>query len=771
MGGGVNVDLEMQTSTHGTNVATISAIEFVVGTSGNDVFTGGDPLHAPGFETGQAEFFQPLGGNDTITGKAGRGWNTGVDYGTSTAPVTVVLGNSNNIGTASDGFGGTDTLIDVDLVRGGAGNDSLTGGSYSQGASGTFVEQFRGNAGNDTIDGGGSDTVIGAHGVTDRAEYNSSPFAVVVNLGTDTISGNYYGTGVITVNGGTALDGFDSDFLTPGVQPYTDTLIDINVVRGSNSSDTLVGGNAVFDNNQRFEGLGGNDFIDGGGGNDEADYSSSTFAVVVNLGTSPIIGDYYGTGFIAVTGHGARRLWAGTDTLVSMEWARGGDFNDTLVGGANALERLMGGIGNDFIDGGSMTGVNYAAFQIAGTAASAFIENGTGIAFNDGQGGTDTLVNINGLWGSNFNDTLTGGLGDQWFRGGGGSDIINGGGNTDTVSYASDPNGVTVNLAIGMATDGWGGIRGLQGTDTLTNIENVDGSDYNDRIIGDFNANRLDGGAGNDTLRGSGGNDTIDGGAGIDRLDFSSASAGISFTLNQGTNPGDPVNGLWSTGALPGGIGTDSYKNMEGVIGTNFNDTLNGSGGNDAIDGRAGDDTLQGGAGDDTIDGGAGSNDGIVFSGATGGINFTLVQSSSDTVVDLNAVGLGTDTYRNIEGVVGTSFNDTLTGSGGDDRLQGGAGDDTIDGGVGGNDRIAFSDASGDRNQFHPRAEQLGYGGGLERRRARHRHLPQHRRRRRHQLQRHAHRQQRQRLHCGRQRERLDRWRRRQRHSTRQRRQ
>ena len=487
--------------------------------------------------------------------------------------------------------------------------------------------------------------------------------------------------------------------MTGGVQPYTDTLIDINVVRGSNSSDTLVGGNPAFDNNERFEGLAGNDFLDGGSGNDEADYSTSPFAVVVNLGTSPIIGDYYGTGFITVNGGTARDGFSstggGTDTLVSIERARGGDLNDTLVGGANALERFSGGAGNDMIDGGSMTGVNYAAFQLAGTAASAFIENGTGIAFNDGQGGTDTLVNINGLWGSNFNDTLTGGLGDQWFRGGGGSDSINGGGNTDTVSYASDPNGVTVNLANGVAIDGWGGIRGLQGYDTLSGIENVDGSDYNDRIIGDFSPNRLDGGAGNDTLRGSGGNDTMDGGAGIDRLDFSNASAGISFTLNQGTNPGDPVNGLWTTGALPGGIGTDSYKNMEGVIGTNFNDTLNGSGGNDAIDGRAGDDTLQGGAGDDTVDGGAGSNDGIVFSGATGGIDFTLVQSSSDTVVDLNAVGLGTDTYRNIEGVVGTSFNDTLTGSGGDDRLQGGAGDDTIDGGVGSNDRIAFSDASG----------------------------------------------------------------------------
>jgi hypothetical protein len=31
--------------------------------------------------------------------------------------------------------------------------------------------------------------------------------------------------------------------------------------------------------------------------------------------------------------------------------------------------------------------------------------------------------------------------------------------------------------------------------------------------------------------------------------------------------------------------------------------------------------------------------------------------------VDLSAVGLGIDTYRNIEGVIGTSFDDTLTGS------------------------------------------------------------------------------------------------------------
>jgi Ca2+-binding RTX toxin-like protein len=426
--------------------------------------------------SGQTEFFQPLAGNDTITGMAGRGWGTAVDYSSnsSSQPVSVVLGNSNNLGTALDGFDSdllapglqpyTDTLINVDLVRGGAGNDSLVGGSYNQGATGIFVEQFRGNAGNDTIDGGGSDTVIGAYGVADRVDYsNSGP--VTVNLAT-----------------GTAFDGFGG----------TDTLIDINVVRASNFSDTLIGGNPAFDNLERFEGRGGNDFIDGGSGNDEADYSTSTAPVLVNLGT--------GTAFDG---------FGGTDTLMSVEWARGGSANDTLIGGANALERLTGGAGNDMIDGGSLTGVNYASFVLGPSGASAFVENGSGMAFDDGQGGTDTLVNINGLWGSNFNDTLTGGLGDQWFVGQGGDDLIDGGAGNDTVSYLADPNGVTVNLALGTATDGWGSIWNLQGTDILLNIENIEGSSFNDTLIGNGGANVITGGGGTDILTGDAGADTF----------------------------------------------------------------------------------------------------------------------------------------------------------------------------------------------------------------------------------------------------------------------
>lgn len=99
-----------------------------------------------------------------------------------------------------------------------------------------------------------------------------------------------------------------------------------------------------------------------------------------------------------------------------------------------------------------------------------------------------------------------------------------------------------------------------------------------------------------------------------------------------------------------------------------------------------GDDQLKGGAGNDYIDGGSGT-DLIDFSAEatvpTAGVIFTLVQSSTDTVVDLSAVGLGIDTYRNVEGVIGTQFNDTLNGSANNDMLDGGSGDDALNGNAG----------------------------------------------------------------------------------------
>ena len=69
------------------------------------------------------------------------------------------------------------------------------------------------------------------------------------------------------------------------------------------------------------------------------------------------------------------------------------------------------------------------------------------------------------------------------------------------------------NLSTGTATDGWGG------TDTLSTIENVTGSAYNDTLTGSTSANVIHGGAGDDTINGKTGNDTLYGDAGNDNID------------------------------------------------------------------------------------------------------------------------------------------------------------------------------------------------------------------------------------------------------------
>src|SRR4029077_1359090 len=125
--------------------------------------------------------------------------------------------------------------------------------------------------------------------------------------------------------------------------------------------------------------------------------------------------------------------------------------------------------------------------------------------------GFDTLVNIENLTGSAHDDTLTGdgnantlsGLaGDDTLQGGAGNDTLDGGAGNDTASYEDAASGVTVDLTISTAQNTVGA-----GSDTLTNIENLTGSAYDDTLTGDGNANILSGLDGDDTLQGGAGND------------------------------------------------------------------------------------------------------------------------------------------------------------------------------------------------------------------------------------------------------------------------
>ena len=190
------------------------------------------------------------------------------------------------------------------------------------------------------------------------------------------------------------------------------------------------------------------------------------------------------------------------------------------------------------------------------------------------------------------NDTLDGGVGNDTLIGGTGADTLIGGSGIDTADYSSSANGVTVNLATNVNTGG-----DAQG-DSLTGIENVTGSNYNDTLTGDGNDNTLSGGAGNDTLVGGAGNDaliggagndTLVGGTGIDTADYSSATAGVTVNL------------AIASAQNTIGAGTDTISGIENLTGARYNDTLAGNGNDNVITGDLGNDTLTGGNGSDTF--------------------------------------------------------------------------------------------------------------------------------------------------------------------------
>jgi len=218
-------------------------------------------------------------------------------------------------------------------------------------------------------------------------------------------------------------------------------------------------------------------------------------------------------------------------------------------------------------------------------------------------------------------------------------------------------------------------------TDSLTSIENLVGSAFDDSLTGDAGANRLDGGLGDDLLIGGlgddlliggAGNDTINGGEGIDCVSYSNATGSVTVDLSSGTSSG--------------AHGNDTLIRIENVNGSALSDTLTGDNGDNYLAGNGGDDSLAGGAGNDTIDGGAG-NDTASYRDATGSV---FVNLSSGTSV---GVAGGNDTLISIENINGSEFSDTLTGDNGDNGLDGGGGDDFLRG-RDGNDALQGGEGS-----------------------------------------------------------------------------
>ncbi len=287
----------------------------------------------------------------------------------------------------------------------------------------------------------------------------------------------------------------------------------------------------------------------------------------------------------------------------------------------------------------------------------------------------------------------------------------------DTASYENATAPVTVSLNIVSQQNTLGA-----GLDTLSNIENLIGSDFSDHLTGNTADNILEGRFGDDDLTGWSGQDTMIGGWGNDNYFLENVGDVVIEKFNQGI---DTVNSS-VTYALPlnvenlilrGALAINGTGNGQAntISGNAANNVLNGGAGNDILLGGAGKDTLDGGTGSDILDGGFGAD---VLKGGSGNDSY-VVDSAGDSVIEVAGGGIdainssvtytlpaqvenlsltgtsainGTgNTQNNI--IIGNAGKNTLNGGNGNDILDGKAGINTLIGGVG-NDIFRFTTKS-----------------------------------------------------------------------------
>jgi Ca2+-binding RTX toxin-like protein len=262
-----------------------------------------------------------------------------------------------------------------------------------------------------------------------------------------------------------------------------------------------------------------------------------------------------------------RKLMATVIGNDNSNWLTGTNGADTIKGyGGNDF--LKGGGGSDYLDGG--TGIDTAMFTNSpgsvrvdlqtGTGKYNFlpgdirlyrIENVWGSSYNDtlsGDNGANELLGLDGndsLLGAGGADVLDGGYGDDGLKGGAGADILNGGPGMDWAYYDGSPAGVTVNLMNNTASGG-----DAEG-DTVIGIEYVFASEFKDTLVGDNNANVFYGNGGNDWLQGYGGADVMFGFLGVDVL--------------EGMDGDDRLFGEYDDDMLTGGMGRDELGGGTGA--------------------------------------------------------------------------------------------------------------------------------------------------------------------------------------------------------------
>lgn len=269
-----------------------------------------------------------------------------------------------------------------------------------------------------------------------------------------------------------------------------------NFVTGSDAGETLTG-------------TSGNDVITGRGGNDV---------------------------LIAGGGLDVLRGGGGNDRLVVGQTSAGFDVRDVRY---DVLPQLLdGGSGIDTLDlGSSVNSRNEIDLK------TGFLVEGTN-RFYSPEGRSSKLLNIENVIGGAGRDNIRGNDGDNLLEGGRGPDLIQGGGGNDVLRGEAGRDVLAGGIGNNVLDGGAGidtaeyfdhAVDGIvidlvkgradrpDGLDTLISIENVNGSQGDDLIIGNGQSNTLYGNAGDDVIRAGGGNNMLEGGTGGDRFVFEEA--------------------------------------------------------------------------------------------------------------------------------------------------------------------------------------------------------------------------------------------------------
>jgi Ca2+-binding RTX toxin-like protein len=638
--------------------------------SGNDTFNN-QIANAAGYTVEWA-----LAGNDTVHGNIGTdviydsggndsfdggGGNDTVDYSlvTSTAAATIRL----DLGTVTGTGTGTDALTGIENVVGTRGNDTIYGSSA--------VNSINGFEGNDTIFGSaGDDNLSGGNG-------------------TDTISYALFNSGVVVdLLGGGASD-------TGGVVIGSDTLGLFENAIGSGGNDFIYGDTKA----NRLDGGAGDDYLDGDQGAD---------TLVGGLGN-----DTYALNDADTITEAATQ---GTDTVLSTlaSYTLAANVENLTLNGSsningtgNGLANLLvGNSGDNLIDGaGGIDTIDYSGV----TTANLTINLTAGGGYDDQSGaviGHDTLKNIENVFGSAGNDTITGSAvanviegraGTDTIYGLAGNDIIDGGAGSDQMDGGAGNDTYYIDDLWDHAIEASGG-----GTDLVissvsytleANVENLTltggGNSYG---AGNGLDNIITGNSGGNSLYGDDGADTLAGGLGDDFYLVDNKGGKVD-KLIEAANAGTDT--VWTYVSWTLGANIENLAIMIGAgdinaTGNELGNLMYGNDGANILDGKAGVDQMYGGAGDDTyyVDNLSDYVQELSASDGTDKVISSVTFTLGQYVDNLTLTGAA-----NIDGT-GNAGNNVIIGNSGKNTLLGGDGDDTLDGGAG-IDTVDYSTASG----------------------------------------------------------------------------